>query len=153
MAEYEGTILFVSHDRDFIEEVCTHVYAMIPEGRGQLFEGNLADYKRLAPLGNFPDVLDVSVEQSPAEKKDGEVKHSQASRAASKDEKRERQKKERRIGEIEGLLKEKEQSLARLEEEMSTESSYQILAGLAESAQKTRDLVTALEEEWLGLQD
>jgi ATP-binding cassette subfamily F protein 3 len=59
--DYEGTVLFVSHDREFIDAVCTHVFAMLPDGRGMLFEGKLDDYRRLARKAGFPDVLDVEV--------------------------------------------------------------------------------------------
>jgi ATP-binding cassette subfamily F protein 3 len=61
LCEYEGTILFVSHDREFIDAVCTHVYAMLADGRGQLFEGKLDDYRRLALKAGFPDVLAVNM--------------------------------------------------------------------------------------------
>lgn len=55
--EYEGTLLFVSHDRNFIDSICTHVFAMTNDGRFALFEGKLEDYERLAPLSGFPDIL------------------------------------------------------------------------------------------------
>src|SRR5690606_6877919 len=32
LAAYEGNIIFVSHDRTFIDHVCTHVFAMLPDG-------------------------------------------------------------------------------------------------------------------------
>lgn len=57
LEEYEGTVLFVSHDRTFIDEVATHVFAMLPDGRSSLFEGKLADYERLAKIAGFPNVL------------------------------------------------------------------------------------------------
>ena len=55
--QYDGTALFVSHDRTFIDEVCTHVFAMLPTGASMLFEGKLDDYSRQAALAGFPDVL------------------------------------------------------------------------------------------------
>lgn len=59
LQDYEGTALFVSHDRTFIDEVCTHVFAMLADGRSALFEGKLDDYKRLAKVAGFPNVLDA----------------------------------------------------------------------------------------------
>lgn len=56
--DYEGTVMFVSHDREFIDGVCTHVFAMLPDGRARLFEGSLEDYRRQAKRSGFPDVLD-----------------------------------------------------------------------------------------------
>lgn len=57
LTQYQGTLIFVSHDREFINDVSTHIFAMLPDGRSRLFEGDLADYERLAEVGNFPNVL------------------------------------------------------------------------------------------------
>jgi ATP-binding cassette subfamily F protein 3 len=54
---YEGSALFVSHDRDFINTVATHILVMLPDGRSRIFEGNLGDYERLAGVQGFPNVL------------------------------------------------------------------------------------------------
>ncbi len=55
---YEGTMLFVSHDRNFIDAVSTHILVMLADGRSMLFEGKLDDYQRMAVVNGFPDVLD-----------------------------------------------------------------------------------------------
>ena len=57
LQKYEGTVIFISHNRSFINRVCSHTFAMIAEGRSMLFEGNLDDYERLSALANFPNVL------------------------------------------------------------------------------------------------
>src|SRR5690606_27088998 len=41
LSQYKGTLLFVSHARSFIDRVCTHVLAIVPDGRWQMFEGGL----------------------------------------------------------------------------------------------------------------
>jgi ATP-binding cassette subfamily F protein 3 len=48
--EYEGTVLFVSHDRSFIQSICTHVLAMGQDGSHTLYEGQLEDHKIPASL-------------------------------------------------------------------------------------------------------
>lgn len=51
LKEYEGTVLFVSHDRRFIESVATRILE-IRDGRIELFEGTYAQYqayKRTVP--------------------------------------------------------------------------------------------------------
>jgi ATP-binding cassette subfamily F protein 3 len=75
--DFPGTVLFVSHDREFIDGVCTHVYAMLPDGRGQIFEGKLDDYKRQAKLSGFPDVLE------PVTANPGDQKNSENSKSAA----------------------------------------------------------------------
>jgi len=59
LRKYKSTLLFVSHDRRFINRVCTHVFVLLPDGRSELFEGNLRDYARLAKVSGFPNVLDA----------------------------------------------------------------------------------------------
>jgi ATP-binding cassette subfamily F protein 3 len=55
--EYEGTAFFVSHDRIFIDAVCTHIFAMTPDGKSALFQGKLADFEHLAQISGFPNIL------------------------------------------------------------------------------------------------
>lgn len=57
LGDFEGTVLFVSHNRAFINDVATHIFAMTADGRGGLFEGTLADYEAQAELAGFPNVL------------------------------------------------------------------------------------------------
>ncbi len=62
LQDYAGTILFVSHDREFIDELCTHILVMLGEGRSALFHGKLADYQRLATNTGFPDILQAHLQ-------------------------------------------------------------------------------------------
>jgi ATP-binding cassette subfamily F protein 3 len=43
LREFEGTVMFVSHDRYFMDRVATHIFAFEP-GRWRLFEGNYTNY-------------------------------------------------------------------------------------------------------------
>jgi len=45
LSEFEGTILFVSHDRNFIDGMCSHVFAMHADGSHFMVEGNIDDYQ------------------------------------------------------------------------------------------------------------
>ena len=66
---YEGTLVFVSHDRTFIDALCTHVFVMLDDGRSELFIGKLSDYERAAESLGFPNVL--AAQDSPEEKNTG----------------------------------------------------------------------------------
>jgi ATP-binding cassette subfamily F protein 3 len=57
LVNYEGTVLFVSHNRSFIEEVATHIFVMTQDGKSMLFEGNLESYKSMAEKSNFPNIF------------------------------------------------------------------------------------------------
>ena len=41
---YEGSMLFVSHYRNFIDSICTHIFAIDRNGSTGLFEGKISDY-------------------------------------------------------------------------------------------------------------
>ncbi|UUX51247.1 ATP-binding cassette domain-containing protein [Nisaea acidiphila] len=47
LAEYEGTIILVSHDRDFLDRVVTSVIAVEGDGRIEEFVGGFSDYAAL----------------------------------------------------------------------------------------------------------
>jgi ATP-binding cassette subfamily F protein uup len=44
LAEYEGTLLLVSHDRDFLDRTTTHIFAFEGEGKVQIYVGGYTDY-------------------------------------------------------------------------------------------------------------
>ena len=52
LGEYDGTVLLVSHDRDFIDRIATATVAMEGEGRVQAYPGGWSDYaaQRPAPV-------------------------------------------------------------------------------------------------------
>jgi ATP-binding cassette subfamily F protein uup len=45
VAEYDGTVLLVSHDRDFIDRVATVTVAMEGDGRATVYAGGWSDYR------------------------------------------------------------------------------------------------------------
>ncbi|MGV8949418.1 MAG: ABC-F family ATP-binding cassette domain-containing protein [Candidatus Paracaedibacter sp.] len=57
LAEFKGTILFVSHDRCFIDTVATHIFVVANANQSALFEGKLKDYEEVAERSGFPNIL------------------------------------------------------------------------------------------------
>ncbi|MCY1125567.1 ATP-binding cassette domain-containing protein [Frigidibacter sp. RF13] len=53
LGEYDGTVLLVSHDRDFIDRVATTTVAMEGDGRATLYAGGWSDYQ--SQRGPQPD--------------------------------------------------------------------------------------------------
>jgi len=45
LAEYDGTVLFVSHDRDFIDRVATTTIAMEGDAAAVIYAGGWSDYQ------------------------------------------------------------------------------------------------------------
>ena len=57
LADFKGTILFVSHDRSFIDTVATHIFVVANATQSALFEGKLKDYEEVAERSGFPNIL------------------------------------------------------------------------------------------------
>ena len=49
LGEYDGTVLLVSHDRDFLDRVATQTVAMEGGGRAQAYPGGWTDYRDQRP--------------------------------------------------------------------------------------------------------
>ena len=45
VGDYDGTVLLVSHDRDFIDRVATTTIAMEGDGRAVIYAGGWTDYR------------------------------------------------------------------------------------------------------------
>ncbi len=51
LGEYDGTVLLVSHDRDFIDRIATATVAMEGNGRATVYPGGWSDYASQRPAG------------------------------------------------------------------------------------------------------
>lgn len=51
IADYDGTVLIVSHDRDFLDRITTHVIAYEEDGRWQHYPGGYSDMVRQRGAG------------------------------------------------------------------------------------------------------
>jgi ATP-binding cassette subfamily F protein uup len=60
LGDYDGTVLLVSHDRDFIDRVATATVAMEGEGRVQAYPGGWSDY-----AAQRPDPVEADAKSSP----------------------------------------------------------------------------------------
>jgi ABC transport system ATP-binding/permease protein len=49
LGEYDGTVLLVSHDRDFIDRIATTTVAMTGDGQAQAYPGGWSDYVAQRP--------------------------------------------------------------------------------------------------------
>jgi len=165
--DYTGTLLFVSHDRSFIDSVCTHVFAMLADGRSMLFTGKLADYERLAEIAGFPNVLKTHKSDAPKSLKratqDAAVsvpsKESHASGTLSpielKDQKRQEQKIQSRIKSLELDMAKARRQIAGLDEAMAIVpgSDFSKTAALHQEQQALAVQLETHEMEWMTLSE
>ena len=54
LADYEGTLLLVSHDRDFIDRIATSTIAMEGDGQAIEYAGGYSDYRAQRGTGDAP---------------------------------------------------------------------------------------------------
>jgi ATP-binding cassette subfamily F protein uup len=145
LADYEGTLILVSHDRDFVDRLATSTIAL--NGRGDVVEtpGGWQDFLRQNP-GFFraapvtpPAPKAAAARQEPAK----------SAKLSYKD--------QRRLEELEGLLAKIPAEIARLESEIADPGLYSRdfpkFDRLMKATEKLRADLSAAENEWLGLEE
>ena len=154
---YPGTALFVSHDRSFIDAVATHVFAMLPTGQHMLFEGDLADYERLAAVAGFPNVLQVNQLTT----KHGDSPKSVAQVIPNSNEetikqlKRDKAKAEKRVSELEKSQHALQSRIDTLSKELEIvdTNNYQKLSSISAALEQAKADLLLCEDEWLQVSE
>ncbi len=118
LQHYTGTLLFVSHDRYFVDALSSRVVE-INHGKILSCPGHYGDFIRFKQsIGDLSHSEErVEQRQSKVEKKDETF--AQNDHSVRKDEKRELRKRQREIETIEGRIAQLEKELSLLEEKMS----------------------------------
>jgi ATP-binding cassette subfamily F protein 3 len=153
---YSGSILFVSHDRNFIEALATHIFVMLPDGRSALFHGKLEDYQRMAATQHFPNVLDPTVDLqrsasppiSGASTRESEVSYSEEDVRQLK---RERSRLQKQMEKLEQEQSQLRTLAAHVEEQLGNldPGHYQKAQELQKELDQGRSRLDKLEEQWL----
>lgn len=117
--EFSGTVLFISHDRYFINQVATDVYDMRADGITH-YEGNYDDY--LNAINNNANAADNAATPTLGAKtssgKTGSTKAKQ-SYQASKQVQRDRRKLSRQVDQLEKQMNDLEEQASKLQKQMS----------------------------------
>lgn len=153
LREYKGTVIFVSHDRFFINSLCSHVLAMSKTGETWLAAGNLDDYERKVQETGIENVLRLA-EDSPAKKS--------ASKSDSKKDQVDRKQQQQQIRKLEKELAQSERRQEKLRLEISNLSNelhdihpheYELLTEVAEKKHTKEQELQKLEGEWLEISE
>ncbi|WP_254430255.1 ABC-F family ATP-binding cassette domain-containing protein [Ruegeria arenilitoris] len=142
--DYDGTVLLVSHDRDFLDRVATTTIAMEGNGRATVYAGGWSDY--VAQRGEL-------AEKKPEKSKENKPKVKQETKPRTGLSFSEKHRLEKLPAEIARL----EAEIAKLEELMSDPELFtrepvkfqKATEALVERQQK----LAAAEEEWLMLEE
>lgn len=150
LQKFKGTVIFVSHDRNFIDSICTHVFAMVSDGRSMLFEGKLDDYEHLSAIAGFPNVLHAANNESSNQPSINQETHRE-----KKELKQERKKLEKNIAIFEKTSHELEQQIKKLDEQSNQipGSDFVSLTKIQEEKDKLIAQLSEIEANWLIAQE
>ncbi|MHB1043160.1 MAG: ribosomal protection-like ABC-F family protein [Eubacteriales bacterium] len=148
LAAYPGTILFVSHDRYFINKVATRVLELQPDGVAS-FPGNY-DYYAAKKAGQKSADQEEPGGNGRKQEKEAYRDLYQQKREVE----RQKRKTQKQIGELEKIVDSLEERIARLEEELYLPEVYRDAALYREKEQELARSRSTLEDcmaEWLTL--
>jgi ATP-binding cassette subfamily F protein uup len=145
LADYDGTVLLVSHDRDFLDRVVTSTIALEGDGSAMEFPGGYSDYRRQRPNSG----------ETAATPRPAAATGKQKSKPAGG-----RRKlgynQQRALEQLPGQIDALEQEIARLEAKLADPAYYaRDPSGFDDTAvalTRTRENKSAAEEEWLALE-
>ena len=150
LGEYDGTVLLVSHDRDFIDRVATTTIAMEGDGRATVYAGGWTDYQTQRGL-SAPEAVKPAVKKAGAPKEAAPVpKEAPKKSGLSFTEKH-------RLEELPGVIDKLEREIAKLGElladpELFTREPVKFKKA-TEMLTERQDALSAAEEEWLTLEE
>ncbi len=147
LADYEGTLILVSHDRDFVDRLASSTIAL--NGRGDAVEtpGGWQDF--LAQNPGFFRAIDLA-STTPAPKPAApKAEPAKPTKLSYKD--------QRRLQELDGLIAALPGQIAKLETQLADPNLYaRDRAGFDKintALEKARDDLSSAEEEWLELEE
>ncbi len=156
--KYKGTIIFVSHDRYFVDQLATRVLE-VGHGKVESYFGNYEDFLRAKQsLGDVShsaqrvEQQSLKVETTPAADKETRIQEHQA----RKEKQRKEQKRQRDLAEVEKRIEGLEEQLADLEQSMADPELYQDQERWREISSQHLQLKDTLDDvyaQWEELQE
>ncbi|CAM3208306.1 ABC-F family ATP-binding cassette domain-containing protein [Paracoccus nototheniae] len=146
LGEYDGTVLLVSHDRDFIDRVADTTIAMEGDGRATVYAGGWSDYQ--AQRGETPPEEPVASAPRAAGAASAPAKSAKGGLSFTE---------RHRLEELPALIARLEAEIAKLTEFMADPQLFATSPAKfnkASMALSERQAVLAdAEEEWMGLEE
>lgn len=147
LGEYDGTVLLVSHDRDFIDRIATATVALEGRGRAMVYPGGWSDYARQRGTQSQPTFAEPKAKAgTPTPNEATRPKSAGLSFTQAK-----------RLADLPDLMARLEAEIAKLTEFLATPDLYtQEPAKFAKATSamtERQEALHALESEWLDLAD
>ncbi|NJC41506.1 ATP-binding cassette subfamily F protein uup [Brevundimonas alba] len=156
LEQYDGTLILVSHDRDFVDRLATSTVAM--NGRGDIVEtpGGWTDFIRQNPGFLQPGANPRPQDKEAARRAEAQPAPASVAPAASKKPGKLSFKDAHRLKELEGLLETLPADIARHEATLADPDLYsrdrKAFDRATANADRARTLLAAAEEEWMELE-
>ncbi|MFV0493208.1 MAG: ABC-F family ATP-binding cassette domain-containing protein [Pseudorhodobacter sp.] len=144
LGDYDGTVLLVSHDRDFIDRVATATVAMEGQGVIGFYPGGWSDYVAQRPERPEP-VAKPRIAQPPAATPPSETRRAEGLSFTER----------KRLEDLPALIGKLEQEIAKLNDLLATPDLFTAepvkFRKASEMLVERQDILRAAEEEWLLL--
>jgi len=160
LADYEGTVLLVSHDRDFLDRIVTATLVLEGDGRATEYAGGYSDMlaQRGEPLGAQPGAPKASRRRQGGGARAGaRAMQGRAEQAKSEsDDARLSYHEKHALARLPKEIDKLQKDIAKLETALADSQAYArdpekyTLAG--KRLEEARDKLAAKEEEWLALE-
>jgi ATP-binding cassette subfamily F protein uup len=143
LGDYDGTVLLVSHDRDFLDRVATTTVAFEGQGQITIHAGGWSDYapKRKLLETSVQDTRRASGENKKAKSKDSGLSFTE----------------KHRLQELPSVIERLEAEIAKLSELLADPDLYTRepvkFAKATQALSERQAKLTAAEEEWLTLEE
>ncbi|GBG08112.1 multidrug ABC transporter ATP-binding protein [Paenibacillus agaridevorans] len=151
LIDYEGTLLFISHDRYFLNKMAERIIELHPDGIRHF-------------LGNYDDMLEKKSEmedakrealamQASAQRKTGNAAEAPTANSyeAEKQAKRDERNKQRKLEQLEAQIAELEGAVAELEEQLTDPAIFNDYISIQEiqaSIEEHKQTLSAAYEQW-----
>ena len=142
LSDYDGTVLLVSHDRDFLDRVVTSVVALDGEGNAEEYPGGYSDWQRKHKERARPGQKQAPAAAPKTERAKAQTKLSYKDARALED-------LQKRMPQLESEISDAERALA--DPDLYTrdaEAFHKLSAGL----DRLKAELAAAEERWLELE-
>ncbi len=149
--DYDGTVLLVSHDRDFLDRVATTTVAMEGDGRATIYAGGWSDYQaQRAQRRPVADKPRATKPQKPATRAHKAARPAAPASGLTYVE-------QHRLKELPARIERLEAEIARLEEFLSDPELYskapEKFKRATDALVERQQALNAAEEEWLALEE
>ncbi len=149
LASYDGTLVIVSHDRAFLDNVVTSILAPVGGGRWSETPGGYSDYER--------ERATYAAQEAARSAKAAPSSAAPAVASSKREQKKLSYKDERRLAELNDLLPKTQTEIGALEARLGDPGLYAKspaeAAKLGQQLEQKRNLLEELELEWLELEE